>query len=217
MSENQIPHPPIVSREQWAAEREALLLQEKAHTREGDRLAAARRRLPMVKLDKEYVFDGPEGKQRLLDVFADKRQLIVYHFMYGPDWEKGCPGCTGFVDAIADLSLLDERDTRFVLVSRAPLAKLDSWKQARGWSIPWYSSFESDFNVDFNVTREQGEASGLSVFFRLGDDVFHTYSTYARGVENLVHTYPLLDVTPYGRQEDFEDSPAGWPQRPTYG
>ena len=217
MSENQIPHPPIVSREQWAAEREALLVQEKAHTREGDRLAAARRRLPMVKLDKEYVFDGPEGKQRLLDVFAGKRQLIVYHFMYGPDWERGCPGCTGLVDAIADLSLLEERDTRFVLVSRAPLAKLDAWKQERGWSIPWYSSFESDFNTDFNVTREQGEASGLSVFFQLNDEVYHTYSTYARGVENLVHTYPLLDVTPYGRQEDFEDSPAGWPQRPTYG
>lgn len=217
MSENKIPHPPIVPREQWAAEREALLFQEKAHTREGDRLAAARRRLPMVKLDKEYVFDSPEGKQQLLDLFAGKRQLIVYHFMYGPDWEKGCPGCTGFVDAIADLSLLDQRDTRFVLVSRAPLAKLDTWKQARGWSIPWYSSFASDFNVDFNVTREQGEASGLSVFFRLGDEVYHTYSTYARGVENLVHTYALLDVTPYGRQEDFEDSPAGWPQKPTYG
>jgi predicted dithiol-disulfide oxidoreductase (DUF899 family) len=98
----------------------------------------------------------------------------------------------------------------------APLAKLDAWKQEKGWSIPWYSSFESDFNTDFNVTREQGEASGLSVFFRLADDVFHTYSTYARGVENLVHTYALLDVTPYGRQEDFEDSPAGWPQKPTY-
>ncbi|MBB6051214.1 DUF899 domain-containing protein [Armatimonas rosea] len=217
MSENQIPHPPIVSREQWAAEREALLLQEKAHTREGDRLAAARRRLPMVKLDKAYVFDGPEGKQQFLDLFAGKRQLIVYHFMYGPDWERGCPGCTGFVDAIADLSLLDERDTRFVLVSRAPLAKLDTWKQERGWSIPWYSSFESEFNYDFDVTREQGEASGLSVFFQLGDEVYHTYSTYARGVENLVHTYALLDVTPYGRQEDFEDSPEGWPQKPTYG
>ncbi|WP_309722894.1 DUF899 domain-containing protein [Armatimonas sp.] len=217
MTENSTPHPPIVSRDQWNTEREALLLQEKAHTREGDRLAAARRRLPMVKLDKEYFFDGPDGKRSLLGLFEGQRQLIVYHFMFGPDWEKGCLGCTGFVDAIADLSLLGERDTTFVLVSRAPLAKLNAWKQERGWSIPWYSSFESDFNTDFNVTREQGEASGLSVFFQLEDDVFHTYSTYARGVENLVHTYPLLDVTPYGRQEDFEDSPAGWPQKPTYG
>jgi predicted dithiol-disulfide oxidoreductase (DUF899 family) len=217
MTENQIPHPPIASREEWLAQREVLLLEEKAHTREGDRLAAARRRLPMVNLDEEYVFEGPSGKQRLLDLFEGKRQLIVYHFMFDPDWEKGCMGCTGFVDAIADLSLLGERDTTFVLVSRAPLAKLDAWKQERGWSVPWYSSFGSEFNIDFNVTREQGEASGLSVFFQLGDDVYHTYSTYARGVENLVHTYALLDVTPYGRQEDFEDSPVGWPQRPTYG
>ena len=217
MTENEIPHPPIVSRDEWLAQREALLLQEKAHTREGDRLAAARRRLPMVKLDKEYVFESPRGKRRLLDLFEGKRQLIIYHFMFGPDWEKGCPGCTGFVDAIADLSLLGERDTTFALISRAPLSKLDAWKQERGWSIPWYSSFGSEFNYDFHVSDDKGEGSGLSVFFRLGDDVFHTYSTYARGVENLVHTYALLDVTPYGRQEDFEDSPAGWPQKPTYG
>lgn len=217
MTENEIPHPPIISRDEWLAQREALLLQEKAHTREGDRLAAARRRLPMVKLDKEYVFESPRGKRRLLDLFEGKRQLIIYHFMFGPDWEKGCPGCTGFVDAIADLSLLGERDTTFALISRAPLSKLDAWKQERGWSIPWYSSFGSEFNYDFHVSDERGEGSGLSVFFQLDDEVYHTYSTYGRGVENLVHTYPLLDVTPYGRQEDFEDSPAGWPQKPTYG
>ena len=217
MDETNTPHPPIVSREAWLTQREALLLEEKAHTREGDRLAAARRRLPMVKLEKDYTFDGTSGKVRLLDLFEGERQLIVYHFMFGPDWEKGCPGCTGFVDAIADLSLLGKRNTTFVLVSRAPLEKLDAWKQERGWSIPWYSSFESEFNYDFHVSDDKGEGSGLSVFFRLGDAVYHTYSTYARGVENLVHTYPLLDVTPYGRQEDFEDSPAGWPQKPTYG
>jgi predicted dithiol-disulfide oxidoreductase (DUF899 family) len=217
MDEKNIPHSPIVARDEWLSQREALLLEEKAHTREGDRLAAARRRLPMVKIERDYTFDGPNGNVRLLDLFEGERQLIVYHFMFGPDWEKGCPGCTGFVDAIADLSLLGKRDTTFVLVSRAPLAKLDAWKQERGWSIPWYSSFESEFNYDFHVSDDKGEGSGLSVFFRLGDEVYHTYSTYARGVENLVHTYPLLDVTPYGRQEDFEDSPPGWPQKPTYG
>ena len=217
MTENEVPHPPIVSRDEWLAQRDALLLREKELTRESDRVAAARRRLPMVKLDKEYVFESPRGKRRLLDLFEGKRQLIIYHFMFGPGWEKGCPGCTGFVDAIADLSLLGKRDTTFALISRAPLEKLDAWKQERGWSIPWYSSFGSEFNDDFHVSDERGEGSGLSVFFQLGDDVYHTYSTYARGVENLVHTYPLLDVTPYGRQEDFEDSPAGWPQKPTYG
>ncbi|MGC4046732.1 MAG: DUF899 domain-containing protein [Armatimonas sp.] len=217
MAEDTIPHPPIASREEWEAAREALLLKEKEHTRQGDRIAAERRRLPMVKLDKNYTFHGPDGERTLQDLFEGQKQLIVYHFMYGPDWKEGCPGCTGFVDAIADMSLLDKRDTAFTLVSRAPYEKLDAWKKQHGWAVAWHSSFGSDFNYDFKVTKDTGEASGLSVFFRLGDDVYHTYSTYARGVENLVHTYALLDVTPYGRQEDFEDSPEGWPQHPTYG
>ena len=231
------PQPKIVSRDDWLIERKTLLTREKELTKHHDRVSAARRRLPMVKIEKDYVFDGPEGKRGLAGLFDGRSQLIIYHFMFDPAWDKGCPGCTGFVDSLGDLSLLGERSTSFALVSRAPLAKLEAYKAARRWNRPWYSSFGSDFNYDFHVTLDEavapveynyrtgseighpleGEAHGLSVFFRIGEDVFHTYSTFARGVENLTDTYSLLDVTPYGRQEDWEDSPAGWPQRPTYG
>ncbi|MCE7986477.1 MAG: DUF899 domain-containing protein [Caldilinea sp. CFX5] len=234
MTSQTIAHPPIVSREEWLVARTALLDQEKALTRQQDRLSAERRRLPMVKIEKNYTFDGPEGKHTLLDLFDGRRQLIVYHFMFDPDWEKGCPGCTGYVNALGDLSHLSDRDATFVLISRAPLAKLEAYKAEQGWDRPWYSSFGSDFNYDFHATidasvappvhnyrsvpnAEKGEVSALSVFFRLGDDIYHTYSTFARGAEYLTNTSALLDVTPYGRQEDWEDSPAGWPQRPTYG
>jgi predicted dithiol-disulfide oxidoreductase (DUF899 family) len=243
MAENQVAHPPIASRDEWLAVRKALLTEEKELTKQRDRVNAQRRRLPMVKIDKAYTFDGPEGKVSLLDLFKGRRQLIVYHFMFGPDGEEGCPGCTGFVDALGDLSMLNGRDTTFVLISRAPLAKLEAYKARKGWNIPWYSSFGSDFNYDFHVTLDERvapveynysnkaaiearrgpqkfegeEDHGLSVFFRLGDDVFHTYSAYARGTEALTDAYSLLDTTPYGRQEDFEDSPPGWPQKPTYG
>lgn len=239
-----VPHPPIQSRGEWLAARRDLLADEKALTKQSDEVNARRRRLPMVKLEKSYTFDGPGGKRTLLDLFDGRRQLIVYHFMFDPEWEKGCPGCTGFVDALADLSMLADRDTTFVLVSRAAFEKLEKYKNERGWDRPWYSSLGSDFNYDFHVTLDKsvvdlehnfrseeevearkenepyfagGETHGLSVFFRMGDDVYHTYSTYARGVESLTDSYRLLDVTPYGRQEDFEDSPAGWPQKPTYG
>lgn len=233
MTIQEIAHPPIATREAWLETRKTLLTREKELTRQQDRLSAERRRLPMVKVEKEYVFDGPEGKRSLKELFDGRRQLIVYHFMFGPDWEKGCPGCTGYVDALGDLSALAERDTSFVLVSRAPLAKLEAYKTERGWDRPWYSSFGSDFNYDFHVTLDEkvapaeynyrnepgreGEQPGTSVFFRIGDDIFHTYSTFARGGEYLTHSSALLDITPYGRQEDWEDSPAGWPQRPTYG
>jgi predicted dithiol-disulfide oxidoreductase (DUF899 family) len=197
-----------------------------------DRVAAERRRLPMVRIEKNYVFEGPGGSRRLVELFEGRTQLIVYHFMFDPDWEKGCPGCTGYVDALGDLSMLAERDTSFVLISRAPFAKLETYRQQRGWQHPWFSSFGSDFNYDFHVTldpamrppeynyrpvTDTGEAHGLSVFFHLNNETYHTYSSYARGVEGLTDAYSLLDVTPYGRQEDWEDSPAGWPQRPTYG
>ena len=137
--------------------------------------------------------------------------------MFDPAWDKGCDGCTGFVNELGDLSMLSERSTQFALISRAPLAKLQAYRALKGWDRPWYSSFDSDFNYDFKATTDTGETHGLSVFFRLGDDVYHTYSTYNRGTESLTDTYRLLDVTPYGRQEDWEDSPSGWPQRPTYG
>lgn len=239
----EIAHPSIVSRDEWLAERKKLLLHEKEVTRHRDRVSAERRRLPMVQLAKKYTFAGPEGKRSLLDLFDGYHQLVVYHFMFDPEWEKGCPGCTGYVDSLGKLELLNDRDTTFVLISRAPLPKLEAYKAQKGWDVPWYSSFGSDFNYDFHVTLDEnvapveynyrskeeweqhkgdahilkGEAHGLSVFFRIEDDVFHTYSSYARGVEGLTNAYSLLDVTPYGRQEDWEDSPPGWPQRPTYG
>ena len=234
MTSQTIAHPPIASREAWLAARTALLDREKELTRHQDRLSAERRRLPMVRVEKQYTFDGPEGKRSLLDLFEGRRQLIVYHFMFDPNWEKGCSGCTGYVNALGDLSYLNKRDTTFVLISRAPLPKLQAYKAEKGWDRPWYSAFDSDFNYDFHATidasvappvhnyrsvptAEKGEVSALSVFFRLGDEIFHTYSTFARGVEYLTDTSSLLDVTPYGRQEDWEDSPAGWPQHPTYG
>ena len=223
--------PEIVPQAEWLAARLALLEEEKALTKRQDEVNAKRRRLPMVRLDKAYFFDTTEGEKSLLDLFEGHHQLIVYHFMFDPAWDEGCMGCTGFVDAIGDLSMLGERDTSFALVSRAPLAKLLDYRAKRGWERPWVSSFGNDFNVDFGVTLEgdgpkefnykptdlSSEMPGLSVFFRDGENVFHTYSTYARGVEYLTDSYRLLDVTPYGRQEDFEDSPEGWPQRPTYG
>ena len=233
MTASTVPHPPIVSRDQWLAERKKLLENEKELTRHYDRVNAERRRLPMVKIEKDYVFDGPNGNQNLKALFEGRRQLIVYHFMFDPAWDKGCSGCTGFVDALGDLSLLKDRDTTFAVISRAPLAKLEAYKAQKGWSIAWFSSFGSDFNYDFHVTLDpkvapveynyrnkaemKGEEHGLSVFFRLDHDIFHTYSTYARGTESITDAYRLLDTTPYGRQQDFEDSPPGWPQKPTYG
>ena len=239
-----IPHPPVTSREEWLVQRKELLADEKALTRQYDSVNAKRRRLPMVELEKTYDFDGPDGKLALADLFAGRRQLIVYHFMFDPEWEKGCSGCTGLVDSMGDLSMLNDRDTTFVLISRAPLEKLEPYRKQRGWTFPWFSSFGSDFNCDFHVTIDEsiaplqnnfqnrqeltqklgrepkftkGETHGLSVFFRMDDSVFHTYSAFARGVEGLTDAYRLLDCTPYGRQEDFEVSPAGWPQKPTYG
>ena len=217
MTIQEIAHPPIATRDEWLAARKTLLAHEKEVTKHYDRVSAERRRLPMVKLEKTYTFDGPEGKRSLLDLFDGHHQLIVYHFMFDPAWEKGCDGCTGYVNALADLSMLSARDTQFVLISRAPLEKLQAYKARKGWDRPWYSSFGSDFNYDFQVTTDKGETHGLSVFFRIDDDVFHTYSTYNRGTESLTDSYRLLDVTPYGRQEDWEDSPSGWPQHPTYG
>jgi predicted dithiol-disulfide oxidoreductase (DUF899 family) len=217
MTIQEIAHPPIATRDEWLAARKTLLAHEKEVTKHYDHVSAERRRLPMVKLEKTYTFDGPEGKRSLLDLFDGHHQLIVYHFMFDPAWENGCDGCTGFVNALADLSMLPARDTQFVLISRAPLEKLQAYKTRKGWDRPWYSSFGSDFNYDFQVTTDTGETHGLSVFFRIDDDIFHTYSTYNRGTESLTDSYRLLDVTPYGRQEDWEDSPAGWPQHPTYG
>ena len=222
-------HPEVVSRDEWLAARKRLLAQEKSFTRQRDELNAARRRLPMVKIDQDYVFDGPAGPVRLLDLFEGRRQLIVYHFMFDPSWDEGCRSCSFVVDNIGHLSHLHARDTSLVLVSRAPLATLDAFKKRMGWTLPWYSSQGSRFNYDFHVSHDeavapveynyldkaelvargegyfaQGESHGASAFLRDGGQVFHTYSAYARGCDLLLGSYNWLDLTALGRQEDWE-------------
>jgi len=227
--------PEVVSREEWLVARKNLLAQEKEMTRKRDALNADRRRLPMVRIDKEYFFEGRDGTTSLPDLFDGCSQLIVQHVMYGPDWEKACPGCTASLDELAPARLkhLKSRDTAFVGISRAPYSKINSYATERGWSFPWYSSFGSEFNYDFGVTFDQsrgyvqynyrdipervgsdpapagdesGEVPGFSSFLRVGDDVFHTYSTYARGTEMVDGgTYYLLDMTALGRQEEWEE------------
>jgi predicted dithiol-disulfide oxidoreductase (DUF899 family) len=216
----QINLPQVVSQTEWEAAREELLAKEKEATRARDALAAERRRLPMVEIDKDYVFEGPEGEATLLHLFEGRRQLILYHFMFAPDvdgWpDAGCEGCSMFVDNVGHLAHLHARDTSFVLVSRAPLAQIEVYRERMGWTIPWFSSSDSDFNVDFGVTTDRGETFGLSVFLRDGDEVYRTYFTSGRGVEALGSNWTLLDLTPLGRQEDWEDSPQGNPQTPRY-
>jgi len=232
MSINQADLPQVVARDEWLVARRKLLAQEKelSHTR--DAVNAARRRLPMVRIDKDYVFEGPRGSARLTDLFEDRRQLIVYHFMFDPDWTEGCPSCSLVVDNVGHLAHLHARDTSLALVSRAPLARIEPFRLRMGWSIPWYSSFGTDFNYDFHVTLNdavapveynyatkaelegkgegyftQGESHGVSAFLRQGDQIFHTYSTYARGADLLVGTYNYLDLTACGRQEEWESPP----------
>lgn len=212
--------PKIVSQKVWQAAHEKLLAKEKAATRKRDALAAERRRQPMVEIEKDYVFEGPDGKATLLDLFEGRRQLIVYHFMFAPPVEgwpnAGCPGCSLVADQITHLAHLYARDTSFALISRAPLANIQRYKKRMGWTLPWYSSNGSDFNTDFGLTTGGGETFGLSVLLRDGDRVFRTYFTAGRGVETLGPVWTFLDLTPLGRQEEWEDSPEGWPQTPPY-
>lgn len=212
--------PPIVSAAKWQTAHDKVIAKEKAATRARDALAAERRRLPMVKIDKAYVFQGPAGPASLRDLFAARHQLILYHFMFAPGvdgWPSaGCPGCSFFADQIPHLAHLHARDTSLVLVSRAPLANIQQYQQRMGWTVPWFSSAGSDFNVDFGLTRKDGETFGLSVLLRDGDNVYRTHFLDGRGVEHLGSPWTFLDLTPYGRQEDWEDSPAGWPQTPPY-
>ena len=206
--------PRVVSREEWRVARESLLAKEKAATRARDALNAERRRLPMVRIEKDYVFDGPNGKTR------GRRQLIIYHFMFAPSvdgWPSaGCPGCSMVVDYIGPLAHLHARDTSLTLVSRAPLANLEAYKRRMGWNVPWYSSAENDFNDDFGLTTGEGETFGLSAFLRDGENVFHTYFTTDRALEAIDSNFTLLDWTVLGRQEEWEDSPADWPQSAPY-
>jgi predicted dithiol-disulfide oxidoreductase (DUF899 family) len=212
--------PRVVSEREWQAARKKLLAKEKALTRQHDALAAERRRMPLVKIDKPYVFEGPGGKASLLDFFEGRRQLILYHFMFAPGvdgWPKaGCPGCSFFVDQIAHLAHLHARDTSLVLVSVAPLVNIRRYQQRMGWTIPWYSSAGSDFNADFGLSTKEGETFGLSAFFRSGDTVYRNYHTNGRGVEMLGSAWSFLDLTVLGRQETWEDSPKSWPQTPPY-
>jgi predicted dithiol-disulfide oxidoreductase (DUF899 family) len=224
--------PEIVSAPEWLAARKELLTREKELTKARDELAAARRRLPMVQVAKDYRFEGPEGEVGLIDLFEGRPQLVVGHFMFDPSWEDGCPSCTAGADEVAPgmIDHLHARDTTLAYVSRAPLEKLERYKAKRGWTFPWYSSGDGDFNYDFRVTVDErrgpgeynyrtaeewkergaefdvnGEFPGRSHFLHDGDRVFHTYSVYARGTESIGGSYYVLDETALGRQEDWEE------------
>ena len=212
--------PQVVSPDAWKAALDELRVKEKAAMRAQDALAAERRRLPIVRIEKAYVFEGPDGRASLLDLFEGRRQLIVYHFMFAPGVEgwpsAGCRGCSFFVDSIGHLAHLNARDTSFALVSRAPSATIEPYKERMGWTVPWVSSLGSDFNIDLGLTYDDREAFGLSVFLRDGDEVYRSYFTAGRGVEGVGNIPGVLDLTPLGRQEAWEDSPAGWPQTPPW-
>jgi predicted dithiol-disulfide oxidoreductase (DUF899 family) len=216
-------HHPIVSRERWLEKRKELLRKEKELTHLRDQINAERRDLPWVRLEKNYLFDAPSGKIPLAALFAGRSQLVIYHFMFGPDWQEGCPSCSYVSDHIdAALPHLAARDVTLTMVSRAPLAKIEAFKKRMGWRFNWVSSYGTDFNADFHVsfTKEemaQGkvhynytlqefpseEAPGLSVFYRnAAGEIFHTYSTFGRGLEPLLGTYMILDLVPKGRDED---------------
>jgi len=221
----------IVSPHEWISAHKKLLAKEKESTRVRDQLAAERRALPWVKIEKNYVFDAPEGKVTLADLFGGRSQLVIYHFMFGPDWEEGCPSCSFVSDHIdGALPHLAARDVTVVMVSRAPLAKIEAFKKRMGWHFKWVSSYGNDFNADFHVSftkddMAQGkvnynytmqefpsaEAPGLSVFYKdTKGKVFHTYSTYGRGLDPLVATYTILDLVPKGRDEDSLDLSMAW-------
>jgi predicted dithiol-disulfide oxidoreductase (DUF899 family) len=225
--------PKVVSRDEWLSVRKELLAREKEALRAKDALNTERRNLPMVKIDKEYEFEGPEGHATLADLFAGQSQLVLQHFMFDPSWEDGCQSCTAAVDELSDglLDHLRARETNYVIVARAPIATIEKYRAKRGWSIPIYSSYGSDFNYDFHVTldasvapiqfnyrgpdelRDAGmdwilnvddqpmEQPGMSCFLRDGDEIFHTYSTFARGTEQSGGAYGLLDMTALGRQK----------------
>jgi predicted dithiol-disulfide oxidoreductase (DUF899 family) len=203
----------IVSEKEWQSALEAFRVKEKEHTRSRDALSAERRRLPMVAIEKPYAFTGPDGELSLLELFEGRRQLIVYHFMFA---DKPCVGCSMMVDNMGHSAHLHSRDTTRVLVSRAPYPKLAAFKERMGWDFPWFSSADSDFNVDFGATREDGEMFGVSVFLRDGAKIYRSYFTSLRGAEYLGSNFSYLDLTPLGRQELWEDSPEDVDQTPPY-
>jgi predicted dithiol-disulfide oxidoreductase (DUF899 family) len=205
--------PDVVSAERWQQDRDELLASEKEATRALDVLAARRRRLPMVKFDNNrYVFDTSTGPNTLLELFTGRQQLAVYQFMdNGPD--EYCPGCTHFTNNVVNVAALAEAGVSWATVSNMPIAQIERYKARMGWTMPFVSSYGTPFADDCGA----GGGFALSVFLRDGEDIYRTYSTTARGVDRLLFVNNILDLTPYGRQEDWEDSPAGWPQHPTYG
>jgi predicted dithiol-disulfide oxidoreductase (DUF899 family) len=203
--------PEVVPAEKWQQERDELLQAEKEATRALDALAARRRRLPMVRFGKKYEFDGPDGTVSLLDLFAGRGQLVVYQFMdNGPG--EFCPGCTHFTRNVADLATLADTGVSWATVSNMPVAQIEDYKKRMGWTLPFVSSRGTTFAADCGADYFM-----LSAFLRDGEDIYRTYSTTARGVDRLLFANNVLDLTAYGRQEDWEDSPPGWPQHPTYG
>jgi predicted dithiol-disulfide oxidoreductase (DUF899 family) len=222
---NKVTQNPVVSREEWLEARRALLLREKEATHLRDKVNAERMELPWVKVDKDYTFETPQGPKSLAELFDGRSQLMVYHFMFGPEWEAGCPGCSFLADHLdGTLPHLNHHDVTLVAVARAPLAKIEAYKQRMGWKFPWVSSFGSDFNFDYHVSftpedlakdkvfynfspiapsDANDELPGLSAFYRNEKgEVFHTYSSYARGAEEILGTLMILDHAPKGRNED---------------
>ncbi len=203
--------PPIVSQDEWRQAHEALLAKEKAHTHASDALAAERRRQPMVAVTKDYVFTGEKGAASLLDLFEGRRQLIVYHHMLTPADKSPCPGCCMFTDMIGHLAHLNARDTTLVVVAKAPIDEIIPFKKRMGWDIPWYSTADS-FSTDFIIN----DIHGLSIFLQDSGNIYRTYFSTGRGLEQLGSVWTFLDLTPLGRQENWEDSPKGWPQTEPY-
>jgi predicted dithiol-disulfide oxidoreductase (DUF899 family) len=221
MNERTVENPKVVSQAEWIAARKELLAKEKKLTRQRDELAAERQKLPWVKVDKKYVFETASGKKTLADLFDGKSQLAIYHFMLGPDWEQGCPSCSLIGDHMDGVAIhLAQRDVRLMIVSRAPLAKVEEFKKRMGWKFPWVSSYGSEFNFDYGVSVAKedvgkeiiynyapskfpsDERPGMSVFYKNANgEVFHTYSMYGRGLEDLMGLYVILDRVPKGRDE----------------
>jgi predicted dithiol-disulfide oxidoreductase (DUF899 family) len=225
---------PVVSHEEWRAARKVFLAEEKAFTRARDSLSQRRRELPWERVEKNYVFDGPSGKESLCDLFAGRSQLIVYHFMFGPDWDAGCKSCSFWADNFNGIDVhLGKRDVTFVAISRAPLAKLQAYEKRMGWSFKWLSSFGSDFNYDYFVSftpEEMANGSGLHNYIRKvppmdemvgisvfakndAGEIFHTYSAYSRGVDMMNGAYHYLDLVPKGRDEAGLSYTQAWVRR----
>lgn len=227
----EVTHPKVVSQAEWLAARKQFLAKEKEFTRQRDELSRQRRELPWEKVEKRYEFDGAQGRVTLVELFEGRGQLVIYHFMLGPGWKEGCPSCSYLADHFDGMAVhLANRDVTLAVVSHAPFAEIEAFKKRMGWCFHWYSSFGSDFNFDYHVSFKQEERDsgelyynyemtkmsmdelpGLSVFAKgAGGEIFHTYSSYGRGLDILVGTYNVLDLVPKGRDEDGLKNTMAW-------